>query len=450
MSEYFEMRSPLTEESLGKVRTLASTELKTHLKKAADSFPSWAKDLQRRKKALRAFASQMESRKSELAKKITEEMGKPISQSESEIEKCLSLFDYYENEAEALMKGRLVGEDGRILPQASGLIFGVMPWNFPYWQSLRLAVPNLYLGNVIVIKPAESVFSSSKILESLATETLGEYVFQVLAISHQEVETAISSDYTRGVSLTGSSRAGKAIAELAGRHLKPSVFELGGNDPYIVLEDADISLAAKKCAQSRLQNSGQSCIAAKRFIVDSKIYEHFLKALVEEFKTYRIGDPFLSETQIGPLARCDLRDQLKKQVEDSLEKGARLVWSSDFSSERGFFYPPQILDQVRPGQPAFDDELFGPVASVIKANSEDEAVELANQSCFGLGSAVFSQSRERAFEVGLRLNIGMLAINDFVRSRADLPFGGLKESGFGRELSSEGFLEFANLKTVIG
>ena len=324
------------------------------------------------------------------------------------------------------------------------------PLGFPFWQVVRAAVPVLVGGNAVLLKPALNVPRCTLALEKLFAQAgLPRGIFQVLLIGNDAASALIADPRVQGVTLTGSTRAGKAVATLAGAAMKPGVFELGGSDPAIVLEDADIARAAEVCAFSRLLNSGQSCVCAKRFIVVRSVLKEFERAFVARMAARRTGDPADPATEVGPLARADLRDALHAQVRRSVERGARVLLGGGPLAGPGFFYAPTVLTGVRPGMPAFDEELFGPVAAIIAVRDAAEAVRMANRSAFGLGASVFTRSRVRARRIAHELETGAVFINDFVRSMPELPFGGVKESGYGRELGQWGARAFVNVKTIV-
>ncbi|MFN3486814.1 MAG: aldehyde dehydrogenase family protein, partial [Planctomycetota bacterium] len=332
-----------------------------------------------------------------------------------------------------------------------GVVLAVMPWNFPFWQVFRFAAPALMAGNAAVLKHASNVPGCARAVEEVFREAgFPEGLFSAVLAGSEVVESLIEHPRVRAVTLTGSSAAGRAVAAKAGACLKKTVLELGGSDPYVVLEDADVSRAAAVCAESRLVNSGQSCIAAKRFVVAERVREEFVARLVERMRSARVGSPLEEGVEVGPLARRDLRDELHRQVVDSVARGARLLLGGQVPPGAGAFYPPTVLSEVRRGMPAWTEELFGPVAAVIGARDEEEAIRIANDSPVGLGAAVFSRDLERAEGLAVReLEAGCVFVNAQVRSDPRLPFGGVKESGYGRELGTFGLREFVNVKTVV-
>jgi succinate-semialdehyde dehydrogenase/glutarate-semialdehyde dehydrogenase len=331
-----------------------------------------------------------------------------------------------------------------------GIVLAVMPWNFPFWQVLRFAAPALMAGNVGVLKHASNVQGCALEIEKIFQDAgFPKNVFRTLVIGSKDVKEVIENPHVKAVTLTGSTPAGKAVASQAGAVLKKTVLELGGSDPYIILEDADLDQAITACMIGRFLNTGQSCIAAKRFIVIESILNEFRTKLLEAMKTQKWGDPFDEDVNVGPMVNIWSRDEVHEQVTASIEKGADLLVGGIIPDVEGAFYPATLLDNVRPGMPAFDDEIFGPVASIISVNNEEEAIQLANQTSFGLGGAVFTKDIERGEKIAANdIEAGCCFVNDFVRSDPRLPFGGIKESGYGRELSEAGIREFTNMKTV--
>ncbi|TVQ80767.1 MAG: aldehyde dehydrogenase family protein [Bradymonadales bacterium] len=453
MSGKFESINPATEEVLESFSEHSTVEVEARLCKSLKAQKDWARQsLEGRLECLKNFGQELGRAEQSLARKLSLEMGKPIKQSQAELEKSRRLCEYYLKISEDALAPRLLdfsSHKAEIHLRPLGPLLGIMPWNFPVWQVLRFSIPNLVLGNSILVKHAESVCGTALLLESIFLKSFGPGLYQSLILGRERIPELIGDSRIRAVSLTGSGRAGSAVAKLAGEHLKKTLLELGGSDPYLILEDAELKAAAKACAMSRLTNTGQSCVSAKRFIIHESVYEEFKSHLIEEFQNYKMGDPLDESVNLGPLARSDLREQIQVQIEKSMGLGAKLVWASDDRFDRGFFYPSKVIENVRPGMPAFDDEVFGPVASLIKARSDSEVIELANQSKFGLGSAIFSRDIERAKNLARdELEVGMVAINDFLRSQPGLPFGGVKESGFGRELGQEAFAEFSNVKLL--
>lgn len=402
---------------------------------------------------LNRMAQVLHSRKQELAQLMALEMGKPVAQGISEIEKCASVCEYYAENAANFLKNQPVeteAQNSYISFQPIGVVLAIMPWNFPFWQVFRFLAPALAAGNCGVLKHASNVPGCALAIEDIVKQAgFPEHVFQTLLVGSDQVDSIIENPYIKAVTITGSTQAGMKVAQKAGSLIKKTVLELGGSDPYLILEDADLELAATTCTDSRLINSGQSCIAAKRFIVVKEVAEQFTQLMLAKMKAKRMGDPSDSQTEVGPQARIDLRDGLHQQVQDSIYKGAKCILGGEVAAGKHAFYPPTILTQVKKGMPAFDEELFGPVASIIEVADEAEALEIANNSVFGLGSAVFTQNLERGQRIAEHgLEAGSCFVNSLVKSDPRLPFGGIKESGYGRELGLFGIHEFVNIKTV--
>jgi succinate-semialdehyde dehydrogenase/glutarate-semialdehyde dehydrogenase len=402
---------------------------------------------------MRGAARILRDRAREFGELMTVEMGKPIAGGVSEAEKCAWVCDYYAEHAEAFLANQEVEADaGRsfVTFRPIGVVLAVMPWNFPFWQVFRFAAPNLMAGNAGILKHASNVPGCALAIEAVFREAgFPEGLFGSLLIPGGRVAGVIEHPLVRAVTLTGSTPAGKAVAAKAGEALKKTVLELGGSDPYVILEDADLDSAAETCATARLINSGQSCIAAKRFIVVEAVREAFEERFLQAMKAAKMGDPMEQDTLVGPQARDDLRDELHHQVVRSIEAGARCILGGQIPSGPGAFYPPTVLTDVGPGMPAYHEELFGPVASVIPVRDEAEALQVANDTSFGLGAAVFTRDVDKGTRIAAEeLEAGACFVNAFVRSDPRLPFGGVKESGYGRELSPFGILEFVNIKTV--
>lgn len=400
------------------------------------------------------LASLLKSNKEELARLMALEMGKVIREGKSEIEKCAWVCEYYAQNAENFLENEVIQTEysrSYISFHPMGTILAVMPWNFPFWQVFRFAAPAIMAGNTVVLKHASNVPGCAMAIENIFREAgFPENVFRTLLVRSEMVASIIRHPAVKGVSLTGSTPAGKSVAAIAGGELKKCVLELGGNDPYVILKDADLESAARICKTSRLINAGQSCISAKRFIVVKDVYYQFLEYFTQEMNDALFGDPCDEEVTMGPLARKDLRDELHRQVERSVKRGAEVILGAEIPHVKGAYYPPTILENVKPGMPAFDEELFGPVAAVIKAYDEDDAIRLANLSEFGLGAAVFTNDLKRGEYIadGL-IQAGSCFVNDLVKSDPRIPFGGIKDSGFGRELSEYGIKEFLNIKSVV-
>jgi len=407
-----------------------------------------------RMQLMQNLGSLLKSRRDELAGIITREMGKVLRESQAEIEKCAWVCDYYAENAEAFLENEIIPTEASlsyVCFRPIGTVLAIMPWNFPFWQVFRFAAPAIMAGNTAVLKHAGNVPGCALAIEELFREAgFPENVFRTLLIGSDKVENIISHPAIKAVTLTGSTQAGRAVASMAGQALKKCVLELGGNDPYLILKDACLEDAAKTCAAARLLNAGQSCIGAKRFIVVDEVYNRFLEFFTETMNEAVFGDPFDPETTIGPLAGVSFRDELHRQVVGSVKKGAEIIIGGEIPNRKGAYYPPTILENVKPGMPAYHEELFGPVASVIRVNDEREAIRVANDTTFGLGAAVFTSNTKKGQEIAeLFLNAGCCFVNDCVKSDPRLPFGGINGSGFGRELSSFGIREFVNIKTVV-
>ncbi len=424
------------------------------LEGAHAAFAQWSlSTLEHRAGVLRRAASALRAEKDALAQRMAAEMGKPLAQGASEAEKCAWVCEHYAEHGAAYLAREPAATDAKesfVSYQPLGTTFAIMPWNFPFWQVFRHAAPSLMAGNAVVLKHAENVPACAlEIARIFAEAGAIRGAFTTLLIDREQAARVIRDRRVAAVALTGSTRAGRSVARTAGEALKKCVLELGGSDAYLVLADADVEQAAEVCAASRLINSGQSCIAAKRFIVVDEVRERFEAAFVARMRAAKVGDPREPGTQVGPQAREDLRRELHAQVERSVAKGARVLLGGELPEGRGFFYPPSVLTDVRPGMPAFDEEVFGPVAAVVPAKDEEEAIALANRTVFGLGAAVFTRDLERGRAIAeTRLNAGACFVNAFVRSDPRLPFGGVGESGYGRELARHGILEFVNAKSV--
>ena len=406
-----------------------------------------------RGKFLKRAGKIMREKKEEFGRLMTLEMGKPYNQAVAEADKCGWVCDYYADNAERILADQIIETDASksyIAYRPIGIVLAVMPWNFPFWQVFRFVAPALMAGNVGVLKHASNVQGCALAIEKIFMEAGSpKNVFRTLVISSKAVKNVINNTHVKAVTLTGSTPAGKAVAAQAGAALKKTVLELGGSDPYIILDDADLDQAVTACVVGRFLNTGQSCIAAKRFIVVDPVLDSFRSKLLEEMKNQIWGDPFDESVNIGPMVNIRARNEVHQQVMGSVEKGAELLVGGEIPDVNGAYYPATLLDNVQPGMPAFDDEVFGPVASIIPVNDEAEAIRLANQTPFGLGGAVFTKDVERGERIAANeIEAGGCFVNDFVRSDPRLPFGGIKESGYGRELSEAGIREFTNMKTV--
>ncbi len=433
---------------------LTSWDVSSKIEEAFKASKLWKSKAFSQRSALMMKAGQvLNTQKESLATLMAVEMGKPLKQGLAEVEKCMSVCKYYAEQAELLLANDVIKTEAQksyVAFEPLGVVLAVMPWNFPLWQVFRFAAPTLMAGNVGLLKHASNVPGCALAISDIFREAgfpIG--VFTTLLISNKQVQSVIENPMVSAITLTGSTVAGEAVASQAGRVLKKTVLELGGSDAYLVLEDADLDLAASACVDSRLINSGQSCIAAKRFIVVDTILEPFTEKFVALMKSKKTGDPLIEQNHVGPQARRDLRDQLHKQVLASVKQGASLILGGQTPPEdKSSFYPPTVLSNVKPGMTAFEEEIFGPVAAIVSATDENEAVRMANSSIYGLGSAIFSRDIERAENIASRLQAGSSFVNSLVFSDPRLPFGGIKNSGYGRELGSYGIKEFVNVKTV--
>ncbi|HKX02565.1 MAG TPA: NAD-dependent succinate-semialdehyde dehydrogenase [Methylomirabilota bacterium] len=445
--------NPATGEVLETLEPTSPAQIDTILARAHAAFTEWrGEPFARRSALMRAAARELRARKDEYALTMTREMGKPIVQSEAEVEKCAGTCDYYAEHAEAFLAEQVRETDASrsyVRFDPLGVVLAVMPWNFPFWQVFRFAAPGLMAGNAGVLKHASNVPRCALAIEEVFRRAgFPEGLFRTVLVDSGAVKGLIADPRIVAVTLTGSERAGRAVAEQAGHEIKKTVLELGGSDPFIVLADADLDVAARAAADGRLINSGQSCIAAKRFIVVEPVADRFLERFKSELAARRMGDPTARETQVGPQARVDLRDELHHQVEESVKRGARRLLGGEIPPGKGAFYPPTLLAAVDRGMPAFDEETFGPVAAVIRAKDEADAVRLANDSSFGLGAAIWTNDRARAERLAAQVEAGAVFVNGVVKSDPRLPFGGIKRSGYGRELSEYGIREFVNVKSV--
>jgi len=446
----FQTINPYNNEVLATYQSISVHELKTKLDRSEMAFQRWKlTSFAERAALMMKVADLLKNNTEEYAKIITLEMGKPITEARSEVKKCAWVCEYYAENAEGFLADEIIETDAQksfVSHNPIGTVFAVMPWNFPFWQVFRFAVPTLMAGNVGLLKHAANVFGSAiKIEEIFAKAGFPEGVFQNLIIHHDETEKIIAHEAVKAITLTGSERAGSAVAGLAGKYIKKSLLELGGSNAFIVWKDADINSTVETALTARMLNAGQSCIAAKRFLIHKDVYDAFVSKFVEGIKAIKAGDPLAEDTKVGPLARKDLADQLQKQVQDSIAQGAALLLGG---KQTNCFHEPTILGNVTPGMAAFDEETFGPLAAMIKVSSEEESIKLSEMSKFGLGVTICTKDIEKALSFAPQISDGALFINEMVKSDPRLPFGGTKLSGYGRELSKDGILEFVNRKTI--
>lgn len=446
--------NPATGEKVAYYEELDRATAEKCLEKAQYAFEHWRKvPIEQRTHLVVNLAKLLREKKRELATLIAQEMGKPIMQGEAELEKCAWLCDYYAENAQSFLKTKTIATEDRqakIYYQPLGVILAIMPWNFPFWQVCRCAVPALMAGNAVLLKHAPITTGCGFALEKVLQEAgFPSDLFQQLPLDNEVAADIIAHNKLAAVSFTGSEKAGRVIAANAAAHLKKTVLELGGSDPYVILNDADVNWAAECIVTSRLNNCGQVCIAAKRVIVVEEIEERLVSKIQQLMAQYTMASPQESTTKLGPMARQDLRHTLHQQVTLTISKGAKLMSGGQIPPGAGFYYPPTLLTGVKPGMIAFKEELFGPVIAIITAKDEQEAIHLANQSHYGLGAAVFTQDLARGEKIAAEdIEAGSCFVNAFVASDPRLPFGGIKHSGYGRELSKEGILEFVNVKTV--
>ena len=445
--------NPATNQLIQNHESWDTPRLKQALEQARCAQQTWTQTTYaQRAEILEKVAQHLLTKRDQYAALITLEMGKPRREARSEVEKCAGVCSYYAQHTEEFLRTEVIPTDASesyVAYYPLGVVLAIMPWNFPFWQVFRAAAPALMAGNALALKHAPNVPQCALAIESIFCECdLPEGLFTTLMIEVEQVAEVIASPHCHAVTLTGSEAAGRKVAACAGQNLKKCVLELGGSDPFIVLSDANLEQAVNTAVASRFLNCGQSCIAAKRFIVVPQIADEFVLQLKEKVESLKMGDPLDEVTQIGPMARLDLRDELHRQVIESVEQGAVPVTGCKQSDRKGFFYHPSILDQVTTQTRAYHEELFGPVAIVIRAANDEDALRIANESRFGLGSSIWSQDTARAKRLAEQIQAGCTFINGMVKSDSRLPFGGVKASGYGRELSKLGILEFVNAKTV--
>lgn len=445
--------NPATGEKIAEYDRITINEAKEKISQANTTYTAWKlKSFKERAAFMHKLADILDENKEEYAQLATQEMGKVIGQSRKEIEKCALVCRYYADNTEALLTDEIVKTEATksyVTFQPIGVVLAVMPWNFPFYQVIRFAAPALMAGNTAVLKHASNVQGCALALEK-AFEKAGfpKGAFSNLNIDSKLVEQVIEDNNIVAITLTGSDPAGRSVASIAGKNLKKTVMELGGSDAYVVLDDVDLEKATDLATLGRLQNNGQTCIAAKRFVVLDAIYDDFLALFTKKMKEAKMGEPTNEDTYYGPMAREDLRDELHDQVLKTVAQGGKLVLGGEIPNQKGAYYPATILADLKPGMEGFDNELFGPVASVIRAKDDDDAIALANNSQYGLGSGVLTSNNERGEKIALQLEAGSSFVNKLVVSDPRLPFGGVKNSGYGRELAAYGIREFVNTKTI--
>ncbi|MGQ3228535.1 MAG: NAD-dependent succinate-semialdehyde dehydrogenase [Blastomonas fulva] len=451
----FETINPLSEEPIETYTYMTDAQANDVIEACHSAFLDWRmQSLEERARVIGRIGDELCASKDEFAQLMTDEVGKLLRDSLQEVDLVASICDYTAKqgpEALADQKRQVQNGEGYVTHAPLGVIYGIQPWNFPAYQAVRYSIASLMAGNGVLLKHAESCTGSGLFLRDVYERAgLPKGLFGVLVIDHDQSDRVIEHKRVRGVTLTGSDKAGRAVGAKAASVVKKTVLELGSNDAYMVLDDADIDLAIKTCVQGRIYNNGQTCVNAKRFIVTDANYDAFVKGYVQQFEALKMGDPTAEDTQLGPLVSKRQRDSLHDQVEKSVAKGARVLTGGEIPDRKGWFYPATVLVDVEPGQPAYDDELFGPAASIIRAKDDEDAMRIANDSRYGLGGGIFSRDTERAKELAARhFDTGMVFINNFNVASPDMPFGGVKDSGYGREHGDEGFKEFVNAKAIL-
>ncbi len=455
MAEKITTRNPTTEEELDSYRLMNEETAAEQVEACHEAFLEWRHvSAEERAKKVAAIGEELRNSKEEFAELMSKEVGKLIGDSRDEIDLCAAICDFTAEKGPEVLadeKRELAeGKRGIITYSPIGVVYGIQPWNFPAYQAVRYSVASLMAGNGVLLKHASNCTGSGVFLRKLYERAgLPKNLFSQLIIDHDVSDTVIEHDKVRGVTMTGSAEQGAEVAKKAGAVLKKSVMELGSNDAYVVLGDADMETAIEVCAQGRLVNNGETCIAAKRMVVVDSVYNEFVERYVEAMKSKQLGDPFDESTQLGPMARGDLRETLHEQVEKSISKGAKLLCGGEVPDRTGYFYPATVLGSVEPGQPAYDDELFGPVASVIRAKDDDDAMRIANDSRFGLGGGLISTDEDRAVKLAKEhFDTGMVFVNHYALASPNMPFGGVKNSGWGREHGGFGMREFVNAKSI--
>ena len=444
--------NPATEEVINTYEIMTKEQINGKAKKAQKAFSEWKKDIQKREDHIHDFAQELRKNKEELARTVTKEMGKAIKEARSEVEKCAWIMDYFADNGKVFTTDEVVNTDARkstITFEPLGVIASIMPWNFPYWQALRFAAPSLMAGNTIVLKPASaSMGCGIEIEKAFNRSGVPDGVFQTLVGDSSIADIIIDSEDVNAVTFTGSVPAGGKVAQRATSQIKKCVLELGGSDPFIVCEDADIEKASNGAVKGRFINCGQSCIASKRFIVTKNIANEFMEQFVQKTEKLRVGDPLSDDTDLGPLVNASGLKNIDSQVKDSVKEGAEILTGGEQIKSKGYFYKPTIMKKVSPNMRVAQEEVFGPVAPIIVADDEIEAVRVANNSQYGLGASIWTQDLDKAEKLSTMIRSGIVTVNNVVISDPRVPFGGVKKSGFGRELSRYGILEFVNIKSL--
>ena len=444
--------NPATEEVINTYEIMTKEQINEKVKKAQNAFSDWKKDIQKRVDHIHDFAQELRKNKEELARTVTNEMGKVMKEARSEVEKCAWVMDYFADNGKVFTTDEVVNTDARrsfVTFEPLGVIGSIMPWNFPYWQALRFAAPSLMVGNTIVLKPASATMQCGiEIEKTFEKAGLADGVFQTLVGDSSIADILIDSEDVNAITFTGSVPVGGKVAQRATSQIKKCVLELGGSDPFIVCEDANVEKASNGAVKGRFINCGQSCIASKRFIVVKKIANEFIEKFVQGTEKLKVGDPLSDDTDVGPLVNASGLKTIDSQVKDSVKEGAELLAGGEQIKSKGYFYKPTILKNVSPNMRVAQEEVFGPVAPIIIADSELEALRLANDSQYGLGASIWTEDLDKAEELSRMVRSGIVTVNNVVISDPRVPFGGVKKSGFGRELSRYGMLEFVNIKSV--
>jgi len=456
VKETVKTTNPATGKSLKHYEFMTDVEVKDAVSKCHQAFKTWRElSHEDRAEVIKAIGKALGSAKQELAQLMTDEMGKTLVQSRQEVDLCVAICQYTAevgpDELKTEEREMINGNRGRVSYAPIGVVYGIQPWNYPSYQVVRYSIASMMAGNAVLLKHASNVTGSGKLLERIYREAdIPDGLFTTMVINHDQSDELIKNKRVRAVTFTGSPGVGRDIGQKAAAELKKTVLELGANDSYLVFEGADIDEAVEACVKGRIYNNGETCIAAKRFIVTEKVYDEFREKFVKAMSEVNMGDPNDESTDLGPMAREDLRDDLHEQVVKSVENGARIACGGEVPDQEGFYYPATVLENVKPGQPAYDDELFGPVASLIKAKDNEDAMRIANDSRYGLGGGIFSRDEEAAIEMAEKhFDTGMVFINTFGLADPAMPFGGVKNSGYGREHGGFGLKEFVNIKSVM-